>query len=548
MPTQQKYTPLFLKARDWPVVQLHRQRKTFLRDVIRQSVQVLQEQYQGEALHTLLSKTLTMEQDRLAKKPWKADPADEGAFWERMAADLAGQHKVPPPVVLENMVQHYAEEIAGKFSVTHYRLIEYATTRLFTRLLNPMKLTGLRTLKQAKLALQDQIQIFGAIDQLRALAKIGTVVIVPTHFSHLDSLLMGLVLNVLGLPPVIYGAGLNLFGSKFFAHFMGRLGTYTIDRRKKNLPYLTTLKTYSSLALQRGCHSLFYIGGTRSRSGALEREAKLGLLGTAFDAQKAAYQAEGPTARKIFVVPVVSSYHCVLEAPILIKSHPDVAGKPIQRALRQEASRIHKLLQFSNKLFTKSSSITVSIGQPMDLLGNVVDHAGNSYDAQGEYIDLYQKLGPDGTAQQSTDEYTQQLGRAIIRAYYRHNYVLTSHLVAFAAFGLLYQQHPQLSQKALLELPPQALSIAYDALKQAFGQLRDRLITLQATQELQIENKLEEGDIDGMIRHGLDNLGLYHHKRPLLQTKTGDIVVQDVGTLFYYRNRLTGYGLEAYFA
>jgi glycerol-3-phosphate O-acyltransferase len=67
--------------------------------------------------------------------------------------------------------------------------------------------------------------------------------------------------------------------------------------------------------LQWGCHSLFYPGGTRSRSGALEQQLKLGLLGTVFEAQQYNYQAQGRTARKIFVVPVVLSYHCVLEAP-----------------------------------------------------------------------------------------------------------------------------------------------------------------------------------------------------------------------------------------
>src|SRR3546814_15272144 len=55
------------------------------------------------------------------------------------------------------------------------------------------------------------------------------------------------VIHSLGLPAFIYGAGLNLFNRKIFAYFMNSLGAYKVDRRKKNLPYLETLKTYSTL-------------------------------------------------------------------------------------------------------------------------------------------------------------------------------------------------------------------------------------------------------------------------------------------------------------
>jgi glycerol-3-phosphate O-acyltransferase len=46
------------------------------------------------------------------------------------------------------------------------------------------------------------------------------------------------------------------------------------------------LKEYSTVLLEHGYHSLFFPGGTRSRSGGVERRLKLGLLGTAL----AAYQ------------------------------------------------------------------------------------------------------------------------------------------------------------------------------------------------------------------------------------------------------------------
>ena len=84
----------------------------------------------------------------------------------------------------------------------------------------------------------------------------------------------------------MYGAGMVLFNMSIFSYFMDSLGAYKVDRRKKHLLYLETLKTYSTESLVRGCHSLFYPGGTRSRSGSINQNLKLGLLSSAFEAQK----------------------------------------------------------------------------------------------------------------------------------------------------------------------------------------------------------------------------------------------------------------------
>ena len=53
-----------------------------------------------------------------------------------------------------------------------------------------------------------------------------------------------------------------------------------------------------------------------------------------------------------------------------------------------------------------------------------------------------------------------------------------------------------------------------------------------------------KGKIDQVIAHGLDNLGMYHSKRPLIRNKSGQLVSEDLNCLFYYHNRLVGYGLE----
>jgi glycerol-3-phosphate O-acyltransferase len=545
MRQKQPYAPIISQSRDWPVVQLNEHRRAFVQTVIATSVQTLMATHQASnALRAMLRKTAEMELTRIEKKPWKVDPKDDAAFWGQLIAVLEDQHSAVLPAILHEVVERYAHEIAGRFRISHYRLGQRAITYTLAQLLNPISLKGVRNPWKMRSRLQEKIHITGAITQLRELARIGTVIMVPTHFSHLDSLLMAWVIHVLGLPHFLYGAGLNLFNSRFFAYFLNNLGTYKVDRRKKNSPYLTTLKTYSSLALQWGCHSLFYPGGTRSRSGALEQQLKLGLLGTAFEAQQHVYQAQGRAARKIFVVPVVLNYHCVLEAPRLIKNH--LAAQGLSSV---QASPSHELFKFANNVFTKDSSVFVSIGQAMDLLGNAVDEAGNSYNARGVYVDTYQQFLDTRATMAAGKQYendTITLGKAVVRAYYKANCVLSSHLLAFVAFELFKQQHAALSLQALLQLPLEKLVISYSTLEHTFSQLREAILALYRAGKLQVEPPLQTEILATLVQQGLNNLGLYHSRRPLLQNQVGDIITQDLGTLLYYHNRLQGYALEKY--
>ncbi len=543
MPSIRKYAPILPRAKDWPVVQLQKQRKAFIQAVTDQTMDILLTQYpDADALRTLLQKTLSMEQSRIAKFSWRADPRDEASFWKWMATSLTAGHTAPS-VLLQKIVKRYAKEIVGRFRVSHYRLADRALTSVFARLLNPIKISRLRTPAQVRARLREKIHVVGAVDELRRLASIGTIVMVPTHFSHLDSILIPWVMQTLGIPPFVHGAGLNLFNNKFFAYFMDKLGAYKVDRRKKNVPYLTTLKAYSSLAMQWGCNSLFYPGGTRSRSGALEQTLKLGLLGTALDAQRCNYQTQGQAARKLFIVPVVLSYPFVLEAPGLIREHLAARGQDTQRSY----ARTHKLLKLATNFLTKESEITISIGQAMDLLGNAVDKEGHSYGPSGERIDLCAHFcSPADGGRFQEEQGTKRLGEAIVKAYYKANCVLASHLVAFVAYALIRQKHATLAWDALTKLPAASLTVPYATVEHHFGKLRDVLRQWAQAGEVRVEERLMTDSLAAAVQHGLTHVGIYHTHKPLLTDEAGDVTTQDLTTLQYYHNRLTGYDLEKY--
>jgi glycerol-3-phosphate O-acyltransferase len=133
-------------------------------------------------------------------------------------------------------------------------------------------------------------------------------------------------------------------------------------------------------------HTLFFPGGTRSRSGHLESRVKLGLLGTAIDAQCKNFQV--PDGKKIFVVPVVLNYHAVLEAKSLIEQYLKYTGKQLYLVEKDGFGGFLKVLKFLRQFVSNSSEIIVNFGKPIDVLGNFVDKNGNSSDQHGKSIDV----------------------------------------------------------------------------------------------------------------------------------------------------------------
>ncbi|MCA6073825.1 1-acyl-sn-glycerol-3-phosphate acyltransferase [Fulvivirga sedimenti] len=549
-----KYKPILPGTADWPVVRLSKNRKQFIEYVAQTTIERIIAANKGkEELREELESTLYLEKLRIKQNPWKVDPPDESKFWSGVKNDLVdlvgGQNTVEKErKILGRIVHRYANEIAGNFKQSHYKMAREMVKFGFARLLNATRVKRFGAFFRNEYTLRDKIQIIGKTKQLRKLAKIGTVVMVPTHFSNLDSILIGWIIHSLGLPAFIYGAGLNLFNIKIFAYFMNSLGAYKVDRRKKNPIYLETLKTYSMLAIQEGAHSLFFPGGTRSRSGKIETHLKLGLLGTAMEAQRGLYMENtAGSPRKIFIVPVTLNYNFVLEAPSLIKQYLAMKGQERFYIETDEFSTSYKMTKFLFKFFAKGSDISVSIGPGLDLMGNYVDNKGRSIDRQGRFIDTRDYFLTDGkiTANQQREaEYTRQLAEVIVKEYHRINRVFASHLVAFTAFTIWRKRYNKLDLYDFLRIPEEELFITYKEFRDEFDHMRKEVLKLKKQGKLNIAPHMR-GDLDEVIKFGIENVGMYHAKRPLIFNKQGDIITSDLTTLYYYHNRMDGYDLES---
>src|SRR5690606_37948877 len=285
------------------------------------------------------------------------------------------------------------------------------------------------------------------------------------------------------------------------------------------------------------------------RSGMIEKTLKLGLLSTTIEAQRNIYlnTPEGEPPQKIFVVPVTLNYHFVLEAPELIDDYLSIKGQD-KYLPEEDPYGSWGLFKFMVKFFTKGSNISVSIGRALDVLGNYVDEEGNSLDSHGRVIetrDYFLSNGKITIDAQRENEYTRMLSQRIVNEYHRINRIFASHLVAFVAFELWQKKHPKLDLFGLLRLPEEELELEYEEFRKTCKRVRKRIYQLKKEGKANHATHLK-GKIDLVIKHGLDNVGIFHLKRPLLMNKKGKIVTQDLNLLYDYHNRLVGYDLEKF--
>ncbi len=537
---------------DWPIYKLHQNRKAFVREIEAFTLERLLLKKPSEVTD-IIAKTVYKEQIRIKEEPWKVDPPNERQFWKKIKNKLVKESLDQPDEkalkankeILETIIHRYAEEIVGTFKISTFKFARKFLYFFFTRLLNTAASRNYKRIYSSQFKLKDKLKVRGEVETVRQLMQKGTLVVAPTHFSNLDSILIGYALDeVVGLPSFAYGAGLNLYNSGAAAYYMNRLGAYRVDRRKKNSVYLETLKAMSNLAIQRGTNSLFFPGGTRGRSGALEKNLKLGLLGTIVEAQRGIYQKGQED--KVFVVPLILGYHFVLEAKHLIEQHLIRVGREQYFVSRDGSQSIRLIIKFIWQLFSQSNEIVISLGKPMDVLGNPVDAEGNSYDNYGNKIEVkdYFMSGGEITEDiQRESQYTKSLAEKIVERYKKDNIVLSSHLVAFASFEILKKENSRLDLYGILRLPPEDYVFSRDQLRNVISQLKNVLLDMRDRGEVKLSGEVT-GDIEHLIDMGISRLGNFHTLDPLMINKKGQIVSKNFKLLYFYHNRLEGYDLE----
>jgi len=502
------------------------------------------------ALEYVINDTLFHEKQR-AREDRSEEMKKEMEFLRAATHGLASAGDDKKKAMLHKLAQHYAEDVAGHFDPRVFafttKVLPYGLEMLFNAFSPAMFFKQFPNLPD----LQARITIRGDIDHIRRLARRGTVIVAPTHASNMDSLCVGWALNDLDLPPVSYGAGKGLFSNPMLSFFMNSLGAYKVDRTVRHALYKEVLKQYSIMILERGYHSLFFPGGTRSRSGEVENKLKLGLLGTGLTAY-VNNLLSGNKRPDIYIVPLTINYPIVLEASTLIDDYLQDVGKSRYIILDDEFSKPAKMANFVIKLMGSESSMALQFGPPLDPFGNRVDEDGNTVDPRGRVVDTATYVtGADGSVNHDAArdaEYTRELGDALVDIYHTHTVALSTHTLAFTLFNMLKKDNPGADVYRLLRFEGEGKSYPEHEVLQCLERVVARLLELESAGKIKIGGVLRPGECAREVMYAaLRFFGMYH-TTPVVVRRAGRIHINDLNLLLFYHNRLTGFGLEQVFA
>ena len=447
--------------------------------------------------------------------------------------------------ILGQIVREYAEEIHGHFDARIYNNATRALPKGLALLLRKQKLfAALRRGLTGELTLSDRIVSSGEIEAFDKLVELGTVVLVPTHLSNLDSPVIGFALHDRGLPPMIYGAGINLFSNWLLSYFMDHLGAYRVDRTKKNAIYLATLKEYSTFALERRWHSLFFPGGTRSRSGRLETKLKKGLMGTALQAYQANLR-RGSDKPRVFFIPATINYHLVLEAETLIDDSLQEEGKARYIISDDEFSRPDKVLGFVRNMLAMDNPVEVVFGQALDPFGNPVDDEGNSLDPHGRPFDPAGYLMRDGVVvadPQRDWQYTSRLAASIADAFLRDTVVFDTHVLAAALHRRLEARNPGLDVYRRLMLSLDSRRFPTPEVDAEIAHMQAALKLLRNNGRIRLGDNVANGTAAELRTSALKHFGRYHATKAAWG-REGGVVLEDPRLALYYAHRLSEHPL-----
>ncbi|HET9956955.1 MAG TPA: 1-acyl-sn-glycerol-3-phosphate acyltransferase [Polyangiaceae bacterium] len=189
------------------------------------------------------------------------------------------------------------------------------------------------------------------IERLREAAKRGTLVLLPSHKSHIDYLILSYIFNMENLPLPIIAAGDNL---NFFpaGGILRRGGGFFIRRSfRGDRLYAAVVDAYVRRLIRDGYPIELFLEGGRSRTGKLV-PPKFGLLSMIVDAALAV-----PSTPSYFV-PVSIGYERVIE------------GEAYERELKggeKAKEDAAGLLKSGNLLRHRYGRINMQVGQILSL-------------------------------------------------------------------------------------------------------------------------------------------------------------------------------------
>lgn len=290
------------------------------------------------------------------------------------------------PAVLDKKARAIHDEIAAHFDVDVARFLSHLLDLVWNRI-------------------YDGIHFDVAdVEKLRVAARRGPLVLVPSHRSHVDYLVMSQVMLKAGLLPPLVAAGDNL---SFFplGPLFRRGGAYFLRRSfKGDLLYGAVFRAYVRRLFIEGFTQEFFIEGGRSRTGKT-LPPKLGLLSMLVDAYLESREEDA-----IFV-PCHIAYERVIEA----RSYVGELGGSKKK---QESAA--GLVRSAGVLGGRYGRVYVTFDEPISL----AEHLASRRIARESITDDERRLA------------VHTLGHKIVYGINRCGVVTTTSIVVTALFGL----------------------------------------------------------------------------------------------------------------
>lgn len=359
--------------------------------------------------------------------------------------------------MLQQRARSIYDELAARFDISMINAMDAVLRQVFSRIYDGIVVPP-----------ED-------MDRIRAAMRRAPVVLVPSHRSHVDYLVLSQLMAHHGLIPPHIAAGANLSFWPLGAIFR-RAGAYFIRRTFKGDPlYVAVMHAYLRKLVREGFTQEFFIEGTRSRTGK-SLPPRLGLLGMLVDAFLES------TQRDLEFVPIGIGYEKVIEER---EYERELAG-----ASKQKES-VGGLLKATGVLRSRYGRVYVTVHDPISLRA---------------YF-LSQGVTPEDHSQEERRDVVTGLGLEIVRRIDRVTPVTPT---ALAAAALLGHTGPALSESSLrryvarmlhhigevtagdARLSP-ALQDVDAAMRQALGRLVDEGLVIAESTAGEVQYRLVRG-------------------------------------------------------
>jgi len=254
---------------------------------------------------------------------------DDGEV-RRVVAEIATE-KGRSSARVEARAQKNLVEIAASPSPTVLAVLAVLVERLFKRLFARIDVHGLEPVVEA--------------------AKLHPLVLVPSHRSHFDYLILSWLFYQNHLVPPQVASGINLAFWPLGPIFR-RAGAFFLRRTFDGDPlYSAVFRSYVQHLIKDGVTQEFFIEGTRSRTGKTLRP-RLGMLRMVLEAY-----ARG-ARRDVYLVPVGFTYERLVE-------EGSITGE--RGGARKQRESLFSLLRAHTVLRYRYGSVTVRFGEPISL-------------------------------------------------------------------------------------------------------------------------------------------------------------------------------------